>query len=82
MCTNMAYLYTARFVPEEAKREEGQFVFGNYRQTILLIYTDSMIIRLFGYWESIGNIFKVQNFVLEWCMRHLMMTLAKMVFTP
>ena len=67
---------------EKAKKEKGQFVFGIYRQTILLIYTDSMFIRVFGYGESIGNILEVQNFVVKWFRRHFMMTLAKMVFIP
>ena len=36
-----------------------------------------MFIRVFGYGESIGNIFEVQNFVVKWFRRHFMMTLPK-----
>ena len=41
--------YTARYVPEKAKKEEGQFVFGIFRQTILVY------IQILGY-SAMGNI--------------------------
>ena len=48
--------------------------FGIYRQTILLIYTDSIFIMVFGYGESTGTIFEVRGIVVLPFRRHLMMT--------
>ena len=55
-------------------KEEGMSVISVRMQIMLLIATNLTSHRIFGYGESIGIISKVDQIVVNWLRRHLMMT--------